>query len=485
MKVTRLWIAVALLCAALLFGMAAPATNIAAQGGATATPAIVIITATPQGGVPVVPTAAATGPAAANVTPGAGGTPVPREWQALNVARAALTKKINKNLKYMTNWTWDLVLFQDSALGCPPQGVTPLKGPTAGYRITIQPLGDKNVYEYRVTFDMSKAYDCGIAGTAAGGTSLAGPVTGSVSGAFELGGSVYQLNAGTIAAMKTAKMKWVKFAIQPGDGNAINLINQAHAAGFKILLRVNGGAGPVLAAGFFDQLAAYMGSLAAAGADALVVWNEMNLDREWPNGQINPATYVQMLAKASAAIKAANKNTLVISGGLAPTGFAGAAGKSAAVWNDDVYYQEMAAAGAAQYIDCVGVHYNEGVVSPQQTSGDPRDSYPTRYFQTMLARAMQFFPGKQACFDELGFVSPEGYAALPAGFAWGQNTTVAMQAQFLAQAAVIASQRGVRLMIVWNVDYPNYGGNDPVWGYAIIRQGGACPACSALGAVIP
>lgn len=463
--------------------MAAPITFTAAQGGATATPAIVIITATPQGGAASTAIPAAT--ASANASPAAQGTPVTREWQAFGLARAELTKKINKNLKYVTNWAWDLVLFQDSALGCAPSGITPVKGPAAGYKITIQPLGDSTIYEYRVTYDLTKVYDCGKAGTAPGGSSLAGGAGVIAAGPFELGGSVYSLNAGTIQAMKTAKMKWVKFAIQPGDGNGINLVAQAHAAGFKILLRVNGGASKVGVPGFFDQLAAFMGSLAQAGADALVVWNEMNIDREWPNGQISPANYVQMLQKSYVAIKAANPNTMVISGGLAPTGFAGAAGKSAAVWNDDVYYAEMAAAGASKFADCIGIHYNEGVVSPQQTSGDPRDSYPTRYFTTMLDRAMRNFPDRQACFDELGYVSPEGYPALSAGFAWGQNTTVAQQAQYLAQAAVIASQRKVRLMIVWNVDYPNFGGADPMWGYAIIRLGGACPACQTLGAVIP
>ena len=37
--------------------------------------------------------------------------------------------------------------------------------------------------------------------------------------------------------------------------------------------------------------------------------------------------------------------------------------------------QQMASAGAGQYADCIGVHYNEGIVSPRQSSGDPRDSY--------------------------------------------------------------------------------------------------------------
>lgn len=479
MKLSRILATAVLACLALIV-MAAPATNAGAQGGATNTPAIVIVTATPPGGAPPAPvteptTAPSTGEATAE----------PREWKAFNLARQELTKKINKNLRYVTSWTYDLLLFPDSDLGCVVPGSTPVKGDTAGYKITIQPLGEATIYEYRVSFDLTKVVDCGQAGSSA----VAGaPVVGTAAGGgFELGGHAFQLNANTVNVMKSAKMKWVKFQIRPGDGGAAGLIAQGKANGFKVLLSVVGSASDILGGdAYFDSYANYVAGLAAAGADAIEIWNEMNLDREWPNGQINPATYVTMLSKAFNAIKSKNPGTLVISGAPSPTGAAGAGGKTAAYWNDDVYYAELAAAGAGQFADCIGVHYNEGIVSPKQTSGDPRDSYPTRYFQTMLNRALGPFGGKQACFTELGYLSPEGYGPLPGGFAWAQNTTVAQHAQWLAEAAVLAAQSGrVRLMIVWNVDFPNFGGSDPVAGYAIIRPGGGCPACSTLAAVVP
>jgi hypothetical protein len=249
---------------------------------------------------------------------------------------------------------------------------------------------------------------------------------------------------------------------------------------------VLGQPGDITTSGFFDNYASVVAGLASGGADAIEVWNEMNLDREWPNGQIDPGNYVNLLSKAYAAIKAANPNTMVISGAPAPTGAAGPGGKTAAYWNDDVYMQGMADAGAGKYADCIGLHYNEGIVSPKQSSGDPRDNYPTRYFSSMLQRGLAAFPGKSACFTELGYLSPEGYGALPGGFAWAANVTVAQQAQWLAEAAVLASQSGrVRLMIVWNVDYPYFGGSDPTGGYGMIRPGGSCPACSTLAAVMP
>jgi LysM repeat protein len=302
---------------------------------------------------------------------------------------------------------------------------------------------------------------------------------------FEVGGQVLGGVAGsTQNALQTAHMKWVKRQVGAGDGNGPNLIAEAHGAGFKILLSVVGDKNSVTNGGYQDSYANYVGALAQAGADAIEIWNEMNIDREWPTGQISPNSYVSLLSKSYTAIKGKNGNTIVISGALSPTGAEGAFGLDR-VWNDDRYYNGMAAAGVGNVADCIGVHYNEGIVSPLQTSGDPRDNYPTRYFSTMLNRAMGPFPGKKACFTELGYLTPEGYGPLPGGFSWAGNTTVAQQAQWLAQAMQSAANSGrVRMVIVFNIDSTNYG-VDPQAGYAIIRPGGGCPACNSIGAVLP
>jgi hypothetical protein len=137
-------------------------------------------------------------------------------------------------------------------------------------------------------------------------------------------------------------------------------------------------------------------------------------------------------------------------------------------------------------MDCVGLHYNEGIIPPTQNSGDPRGGYPTYYFSSMLNRGYSPFGGKQVCFTELGYLSGQGFAqAIPANFAWAANTTVAQHASWLAGAASAAAQSGkVRLMIVWNVDFPLFTATDPMGGYAMFRPDGSCPACDALGAVM-
>ncbi|MCC6798710.1 MAG: hypothetical protein IT325_01230 [Anaerolineae bacterium] len=423
----------------------------------------------------------------------AGGEPTPAAdpaRAAFDVARDALEEAKGLDLSLVTAWAYEEAEWLGGIDDC--RVVLDGEQPRQiyfGWRFVIQPLFSQARYEVRTSFNRELVAVCDevtvdlLAGqTGGGGAAAPAPVTGSaVAGSFELGGQVVGLYPGTRTALQTAKMKWVKMQLQAGqDGSG--LIAEAHGAGFKILFSVLGDKNQVMNPAYHDTYAAQVAALAAAGADAIEIWNEMNIDREWPAGQISGANYVPLLQKSYNAIKAANSNTLVITGALAPTGFFGAAGCTAQGCNDDAYTAQMAAAGAGNYADCVGVHYNEGIVSPTQSSGDPRDSYPTRYFSTMISRALAGM-GRPACITEIGYLSPEGYGPLPGGFAWAADTSVQEQATWLAQAAVQAAQSGrVRLMIVFNVDFTHYGA-DPQAGYAIIRADGSCPACAALAGV--
>lgn len=422
--------------------------------------------------------------------PGAQGgptaTPEDPAWLAFAAARDALEEKINQDLTFVRSWQFEEAEWVGGIDDCRTLGEDEQPQQLYfGWRFVITTMGGAQ-YEVRTSFNRQIVTICDKVTVSVEGATTSGvpaPVSGSAAvGAFELGGQVTGLYPNTRNALNAAKMKWVKMQLSMGQ-DASGLIAEAHGAGYKILFSVIGDKSQVMNAGYQDSYAAYVAGLARAGADGLEIWNEMNIDREWPAGQVNGANYVPLLAKAYNAIKAANPNTLVITGALAPTGFFGAAGCTDQGCNDDVYTQQMAAAGAGQYADCIGMHYNEGVLSPSATTGDPRGGYPTYFFGSMLNRAIGPFGGKQACITEIGYVSPEGYGPLPAGFAWGQNTSVAEQAQWLAEAAVIAANSGrVRLMIVFNVDFTVYGA-DPQAGYAIIRADGTCPACQTLAAV--
>jgi len=327
-----------------------------------------------------------------------------------------------------------------------------------------------------------------IPGAGGGGGATATPVPTTApppppGASWELGGQVNDFSQPD--KMKFAGMFWVKRQLKwtPGATANDSLIVDAHNKGFKILLSVVGAPADISGGANYDSYAAYVGELARLGADAIEVWNEMNIDREWPAGQINPVAYTDLLKRSYQAIKAKNANTIVISGALAPTGAEGAFGLDH-VWNDSRYIAGLASAGAAAYMDCIGIHYNEGIISPTATSGDPRDNYYTRYYAGMVNTYYNAFGGaKKLCFTELGYLSPEGYGPLPGSFGWAGNTSAAEQAQWLGEAANLAKNSGkVRLLIIFNVDFTLYG-DDPQGGYAIIRPGGACGACDSLRAV--
>ncbi|WP_420641131.1 glycosyl hydrolase family 18 protein [Candidatus Leptofilum sp.] len=322
-----------------------------------------------------------------------------------------------------------------------------------------------------------------------GGTSPAAPPPPPVTNAtFELGGQ----SAGMpIGAMQSSGMTWIKRQHKWSPGNSATdvqgLITEGHNAGFKVLLSIPGQLNPTSID--FNGYVEFLRGVASLPdpPDAIEVWNEMNITREWPNGEINPASYVNnMLRPAYNAIKGANPNILVISGAPAPTGFfAGGCGGGGC--DDAPYIAGMMAAGAGSVSDCIGVHYNEGIMPPAATSGDPRGNggHYTRYFQGMINAYVAAGAG-QLCFTELGYLSGEEWGFVPSGFLWRApyNLTVAEHAQYLAEAVSLGANSGrVRMIIIFNVDFTTWG-DDPQAGYAMIRPNGGCPACDTVGAVM-
>jgi hypothetical protein len=430
-----------------------------------------------------------------------GPTPTPNDpvWRAFSTVRDAIEEKKRVDLTIVQRWEFAQSEFEPGGIDNCVDLDDPNQGRPIyfGWTITITSLrGD--VYQGRSSFDLTVVAVCDRVITAAApapapdNPDLPAPVAGSgAAGGFELGGHVLELSNNTKALMNRAGMTWVKkqlrWNVGDGTGTAANMINQARAQGLRVLLGVVGQ--PSQMGNFEDyiqQYANFVGEVAALGPDAIEVWNEPNIDREWPTGQVNGANYTRLLAAAFNSIKSRNPNVIVISGAPAPSGFWGTAGCGPDGCNDDVFMQQMAAAGAANYMDCVGLHYNEGIVAPNVNSGDPRGEYPTYYFNSMLQRGYGPFGGKPVCFTELGYLSGEDLGRpIPGGFAWAGNTTVAQHANWLAQAVSQAAQSGrVRLLIVWNVDFPDMGGADPMGGYAMLRRDGTCPACDQLGTVM-
>lgn len=312
------------------------------------------------------------------------------------------------------------------------------------------------------------------------------PNNANVSG-FEVGGHV--IGDYPVSFMQQSGMTWAKRQIRWSQGSpASNFqgeIDAAHANGFRVMLSVVGDSGQLAAnpSQYYQEFAQFLGGLAAGGADAIEVWNEPNIPREWAAGQISGANYTQMLSAAYQVIKANNPSTIVISGAPAPSG--GLPNTANGGYNDDAFLSSMASAGARNFMDCVGIHYNAGAVAPSATSGAPVGSsgHYSWYYPTMVNLYRNSFPGIPLCFTEIGYVSADGFAqGLPSNFSWASGNSVQEQADWLGQAVSLARNSGsVRLFIVWNVNSTTFLADDPQAGYAIIRPDGTCPACATLG----
>jgi hypothetical protein len=285
--------------------------------------------------------------------------------------------------------------------------------------------------------------------------------------------------------MKQAGMTWAKVQIHFGQ-DAVGLVQAAHSNGLKIQLSALGTPGMVTQPNFHADYSSWVASLAAAGADAIEVWNEPNIDREWQIGHISSQAYTQLLCASYNAIKAANPNASVISAAPAPTGYFG--GCSANGCDDLPFLQGMVNAGAANCMDYIGAHHNSGATAPSARSGHPADSgggHHSWYFLPQTELYYSVFGGSRKLFyTEMGYASQEGLETFSDQFAWARGTNNSQQAAWLAEAVSLSRSTGmVANIIVWNIDFPRYG-YDPQDGYAIIRPGGGCPACDSLAAAM-
>jgi hypothetical protein len=250
-----------------------------------------------------------------------------------------------------------------------------------------------------------------------------------------------------------------------------------------------------LAAKFFEKvIARYKGCV-----QAVEVWNEMNIDREWttPSGSISGADYIKFLKVVVPAIRAVDPNILVVMGALAPTGFS-APGQSV---DDFTYMDQFVAAGGPALVDCIGVHlngynmppdkeWNEGYNNPQAKFRGPFDSpHHSWSFKSTLFGYYQR-TNKPQCVTEFGWASMQnlGVPGAPPGFDFALDNTEKQQADWLVQGFQIMRDAGfVKFGIVFNLDYiqkigqkPNEAGGDPATYSIVHPDGSPRPAFEAI-----
>jgi len=300
---------------------------------------------------------------------------------------------------------------------------------------------------------------------------------------FHFGGQVLDFGLVAVDKMRLAGMPWVKFQIPVGAGDAEERIFQAHQRGFKALVSIVGGRNDVLEPGYGAAFGAYAAEVAAFKADAIEIWNEPNIARDWPAGHIDPGLYLNILRPSYEAIKSVNPNTIVVSAGLAPTLLAENL-RTENFWTEVDYTTELVARGGLNYLDCFGIHYNIANSPPTATDPSLTGDAAFFYYPRILEHYNAVSRGtRPVCFTEYGILTDEGMQDLmevAPNFLWADDNTLQEQGDWLNLArAISAGNAQVEMMIVWNVDFWHYGA-DPHAGYAIIRPDGSCPSCDVL-----
>lgn len=229
--------------------------------------------------------------------------------------------------------------------------------------------------------------------------------------------------------------------------------------------------------------------------NAIEVWNEPNLRREWNGATISGASYMQLFDAAYQAIRAGEggHSVTVLTAGLAPTGI----NDGVSAVDDREFLRQMYQAGlanAAYQNIGIGVH-PYGAANPPDalccgTSTAGYDTHPSWFFLNTIQdyRATMEQNGdsaRQLWATEFGWGTYEGFttsdgnpAVPPADPPYLGWLTQEQQANYVMRAFEIAqSLPYMGPMILWNFDYSSQDyidQSDPRAAYAMLR-GGADP----------
>lgn len=286
-------------------------------------------------------------------------------------------------------------------------------------------------------------------------------------------------------------VRWKDIEAEPGVynwGQLDRAILATRPYGFRLLLTVAGApdwARPAGADLNFDgppadyaAFANFMAALAAryAGvAGAYEIWPEANLRSRWssPDG-VSPENYAELLRQVFIAVRAADPMSIVVAGGLAPTG----SNDGVNVIDDLTFYQRMYDAGAAPYFDVLGAKVdgfnNPPADSPESSSVATitykgHTSFYFRHYEAV--REVMTANGDEA---KAMWLTSAGWASagqpLP-GMEYAADVTEQQQAVYLAEALAQAqSQPYIGAIIVNNFNIATVPNSPPELApYSLIR----------------
>jgi polysaccharide biosynthesis protein PslG len=218
--------------------------------------------------------------------------------------------------------------------------------------------------------------------------------------------------------------------------------------------------------------------------DAVEVWNEVNLNREWGNQAINrqqAADYVRLLGMAYNAAHAAQPNIVVITAGLSPTGV-----KTSDAWDDAEYLQWLFDAGLKGGVnyDVLGAHGNTQAPEVEADLNSlPAFTDASFYFRRVeQLRAIQVKAGdadRQIWFLEFGWTADKVHP----DFAWF-SVSEDKKAENIVKAYAYAKAHWspwIGVMTLWTLSDPTWTPADEKYWWAIDNPDGTPRA--ALNAV--
>ncbi len=196
----------------------------------------------------------------------------------------------------------------------------------------------------------------------------------------------------------------------------------------------------------------------AGNFDAIEIWNEPNLVREWTGAlPFNGAGYMQLFSAAYTAVRAVAPQLPIVTAGLAPTGDTGGS------IDDRSYLRQMYAAGLGSYRDIViGVHPYSWANTPEATccGTEGWDDDPHFFFADNLRDYRQIMiesghADLQMWVTEFGWASWDGFPGQPhADSQWMLRTDKWEQANDTIRAFVSGQQTPyIGLMFLWNLNF--------------------------------
>lgn len=306
--------------------------------------------------------------------------------------------------------------------------------------------------------------------------------------------------------LRTAGVGWQKTLFQwreiEGKGKyqfdwreSDRIVEASNKAGVKVLARIDfspawtrqkgewRNARPDTFQDFADFLRVFADRYKAGSAhgrvDAIEIWNEPNLEREWgePISQQSAANYVQMLKLAYQTVKRVDPSILIVTAGLSPTGWDDATARP-----DDRYLQWMFDAGMKGYYDVLGVHGNgqapDPVAEPGSLEGFADASFYFRRVEQLRAIQERNGDSRPMWMLEFGWTSD----TVNPRYSWFA-VTEEKKAENLITAINYARANWpwMDVMTIWTLPDPTWGEDREEYWWALAnRDGTPRPALDRL-----